>query len=306
VTRTELRPLGIRDILAGAFRLYQRRFATFAAISTIAYLPYAVVVATLTSLARRFLPAAPEGQENGFFNVSESLASEASLALFRRASTLLAGPFLDATGASLLGVILLSVTTLLAVALFLSLVYPLGAGALVVNISGLYLGEELSAAESFRRVFRRLGHLLLSQSLATLVTFVGFVCFFVPGVLCLLWFALVPAIALLEDQTAAGTLRRSRSLMAGNLGRAVLLGATLWLIAYLAGRASGALIGAVPWPVPFVGDFLDSLVTGLVLPLQMGAVVLFYYDLRIRKEGFDLQFLASHMDASGLGERRGP
>lgn len=306
MSTTELRPMGIGEILDTVFRLYKRRFATFAAIAAVVYVPYAFLMAILTSLARSVTPAPPEGGDNGFFNVSASLPGLVDAArLHAMGSTFTARMALGDFASSMVGMLTIALTTIVALLLFMSLVYPLAAGALTVNISALYLGEELGAAESFGRVFRRLGHLLFAQFLATVVTFFGFVFFIVPGVLALFWFTLVPTVALLEDRSATETLRRSRALMAGNLGKAFVLGVVLWLLGVVVGAVTSALIRVVPWPLPFIGDFLANLVTGLMLPLQVGAIVLFYYDLRIRKEGFDLQFLATHMDAYGLGESRG-
>jgi hypothetical protein len=43
---------------------------------------------------------------------------------------------------------------------------------------------------------------------------------------------------------------------------------------------------------------LTYLVGALILPLYSIAVTLFYYDVRIRREGFDLEFLAAHLEAA--------
>ncbi|HEX7672073.1 MAG TPA: hypothetical protein VF395_20905, partial [Polyangiaceae bacterium] len=73
----------------------------------------------------------------------------------------------------------------------------------------------------------------------------------------------------------------------------------LGLIVTLAGFAfeafGGWVVGRVPWPNPFVADFLESLVETLTLPMSLGTTVLFYYDLRIRKEAFNLALLEANM-----------
>jgi hypothetical protein len=45
-------------------------------------------------------------------------------------------------------------------------------------------------------------------------------------------------------------------------------------------------------------QILTYLAGALILPLYAIAVTLFYYDVRIRREGFDLEFLASRLEGS--------
>ena len=51
--------------------------------------------------------------------------------------------------------------------------------------------------------------------------------------------------------------------------------------------------------VVVVGSQILTYVAGaLILPLYIIAVTLFYYDVRIRREGFDLEFLAGRLEES--------
>ena len=55
------------------------------------------------------------------------------------------------------------------------------------------------------------------------------------------------------------------------------------------------LTGLVPWPHPAVGVFFQTVLQAFFLPIQTAPWILLYYDLRIRKEAFDLQKLAEAM-----------
>ncbi len=285
MTGTGPSPLGVRGIVVGALALYRRRFTTFAPLAVIAYSPFALLGAVLRSVAGGLVPGPSDTPEGGLFDVSASVPWGPELLGFSFERTRLVGP-LELAAGSLVGALLLALAGLVAVIVFIGLVYPLAEASLIVGLSAQHLGEELSAVESLRRAFRRLGHLLVAETLATLATALGFVFFVVPGVFCLLWFVLVPPVALLEDLGALATLRRSRALMTGHLGRGILVGATVWLLGWLTGHAAGWVIELVPWPTAVAGFFAEGLVTGLCLPFQAGALVLFYYDLRVRKEGF--------------------
>jgi hypothetical protein len=295
----ELKPMEVGDILDTAFRLYKERFAVFATIAAVVYLPYALLVAAITSWARSMMPtpAVSPGGLGGIWSMLErpriplaAVVSEVHLLSLR------APPFSGVGAVSPLVLIAGAVGSMIGLLVFLSLVYPLCTGALLVNISAGYLGEELGAAESYSRVFKKLGILLWAQFLVMLVVFAGLCVCVVPGIIASLWFMLVPAVALLEttDQASA-VLGRSRALMADNLGKGFRLGFVVWLLSMVVTLGGSAILRLVPWPIAFIGDFLENILGALVIPLSIGVVVLFYYDLRIRKEGFDLQHLASRM-----------
>lgn len=295
----DLRPMGVGQIVGAAIDLYRDRFATFLTISAVVYVPYALVVAKLLAIARSFaLPPVPGGFDTSFWtrldlplprwspaaSVLSSVAGVASM------------PHLPGLGdgQSPILAIATAIAELVGAVLFLGLVYPLCSGALMLNISASYLGENLSAGQSYGRVFQRLGRLLSAQFLVTLCVAFGILCCIVPGILASLWLMLVPAVVLLEDDTAWGALRRSRTLMAGNLGKGLLLGLVAGLLGIVWSAMGSWVLGFVPWPSTFLADFFEALLEAFTLPLTAGTMVLLYYDLRIRKEGFGLEHLAAN------------
>lgn len=294
---SDLRPMGLGEILSGTFTLYQRRFSTFVAISAVVSVPYALFMAILGAALRGFAPATPAGDDTSFWSRIDlshledgGMGAAASLS-----GAWTSGPMhadFDLSPATLVGG---AVVTVVGILVYLGLVYPLGQGALLLNISAYYLGEELSPRESFRRMRQRLGRLLTAQSLVTLWVCLGFFCCVFPGILAALWFMVVPAVVLLEDQTSSGSLKRSRALMSGNLLRGFTLGFVVALASFVFESVGGWVVGRIPWPSPFLGDFLENLVQTVTLPLSLGVTVLFYYDLRIRKEGFNLALLEAKM-----------
>jgi hypothetical protein len=135
-----------------------------------------------------------------------------------------------------------------------------------------------------------------------LAVFVGLTLLIVPGI----WLACrligcVPA-ALLEDLGARDSLERSYRLTEGSAGRAFVI----YLIYFVV-----AMIAASVFMFPF--DFMvgisasrhpdslrmwaalaqvgNTLGETLVTPILLIATAVFYYDLRVRKEAFDLQLM---------------
>jgi MFS family permease len=294
---SDLRPMGIGDILDTAIKLYKRRFATFVTISAVVYLPYALAMALLTSLARSFGMTPSTGGDTSFWSRVDfpRFPSSVASSLADASAWSAPGTGFGAMGLSPLALVASALVAFVGAMLFLGLVYPLCSGALILNISAGYLGEELSAAESYGRVLRRLGRLLTAQFLVTLWVALGILFCVVPGILISLRLMVVPAVVLLEAENSSGSLRRSRALMAGNLGKGFLLGLVAALLGAVVSAAGGWVIRLVPWPSEFLATFLVNLLPAFTLPLSAGTMVLLYYDLRIRKEAFDLQHLAAKM-----------
>jgi hypothetical protein len=120
----------------------------------------------------------------------------------------------------------------------------------------------------------------------------------------------VPAIVV-ENHRALDGMSRSKALVAGNLGKVFAVGLIAVLIAYIIAIPLGYLGGLVGRMFfvenavlrSFLIHFVATLSQILVTPIGAAAAILLYYDLRIRKEGFDLQMLAQSM-TSGQGELR--
>ena len=134
--------------------------------------------------------------------------------------------------------------------------------------------------------------------------------FFILALLYAVWMTLryslaVPA-CVVEDLQAAGAIKRSIELSQGSRGRIFVLGLLVYAVRALLGILFGfPLIAlAIKHPghalplgwmvVQQIGVFLTSTLIG---PIYSTGLTLFYYDQRIRKEGFDIEWM---MQAAGL------
>ncbi len=291
----KLVPMGIGDILDTAFRLFRQRFVTFVGIATVVCIPSSFAAALLMGASRAFAPL-PQPDDDGLLNV---VMAPFSFDRWARAQAFLKG-FSQQLNAQSLGSVLALFASVamigLAFMLVFSIAYPLCTGALVVNISASYLGETIGAGQSYARAFRKLWRLLMAQAWTTLLVLLGLCLCIVPGIVLSLQLIIVPQVVLLEDMKAWAAIGRSRALMADYLGKAFVLTAVVWLLGLVIGAAISTAVHVIPWPLPLIGDFLSYFLLQIVmLPLSIATVVLFYYDLRIRKEAFDLQHLASSM-----------
>ena len=168
--------------------------------------------------------------------------------------------------------------------------------ALVHNISSAYLGKELSAGESYQRALSRLAELIGTQLLVGIVVVLGLCLCVVPGVIFGLWFYVVVRIVVLEGVAGPAAMGRSRELTRGNLGKIFLVAFLVGLVATVINLTFIFVIGLIPLPFHLLTVFFQYLPQSLLLPVTIAPITLLYYDLRIRKEAFDLQMLSAAME----------
>jgi|SRR5579872_1061446 len=264
----DLRPLSLGDILDRTFSLYRRHFLLFVGIAGI---PQLLVLA---------------------FNLARTLFLGSPLERLRTPATL------GTIGAGDVGTgILLS----LAILIVSVVAYLYSQGGAMLAISELYLGRTTTIGESLRKVSGDFWYLLGVTILSGLAILGALILLIVPGiyVACRL-LVCVPA-ALIEKRSPREALSRSFGLTKNSAGRAfvilvlsvVLTYAAQLLLAVPAGIALAAQVGgsgmARYWlALTQIGSSIASI---LVAPILLIATAVFYFDLRVRKEGFDLQFM---------------
>ncbi len=261
----ELRPMKIGDILDVTFRLYRRKFLAFLLVALVVYIPYAVLMSlpALFGNAAMFAPGADVAGQS-----AQTAVDFNPLVVFA---------FVFAT------------------ILFMVFVRPLCTAALVQNISASYLGEELSAGESYSRAAPRLLSLIWAQIIAGVVILIGYLLLIVPGVIFSLWFLILTPVVVLEGLGGGTALGRSRELMRGNLGKGFLLAIVVAVLSWIFGAIAGVLVNFIPIEYLSLRTFINGVIPALWLPIQTAPFILLYYDLRIRKEAFDLQKMAESM-----------
>jgi hypothetical protein len=163
----------------------------------------------------------------------------------------------------------------------------------VVSVMGrdLYLGRAVDLGAAFKTVARRLGTLLAALIAFGMLFVLALLALIFPGLYVYARFFAIKQTVLLEDRGFSQAFSRSSELTDG-LKRHVLN--TIGLI-FILGLAIS--LGAA---------FLTELLPGTVLPLVVRTAAsvivyplvgitetLLYYDLRIRREGFDIEYLAS-------------
>ena len=188
-----------------------------------------------------------------------------------------------------------------AIAVFQSLIVT-AAGTFA--ISQRLLGRSISVGEAYSQVlgslFPLLGVLLIfilgSLVLSTIAAGIGLMVL-IPGIAVYVWFCLAAPVVIIEREGGFGALKRSRVLVKGFFDRAFLLVVWLTLVeafVVILILSLPFLIGSFPGFASFL-SLLSICVSLLIDAFRVISTTMFYYDLRIRKEGYDLQVLAQEL-----------
>jgi membrane-anchored glycerophosphoryl diester phosphodiesterase (GDPDase) len=264
MTGLELRPRTLGEILDRTFSLYRRNFVLFMGI---------VGIPHLLMLAFSLAQLAVQGNVNVF---AVGSLSSTWYVLF------------------LVGLIVGIIA------------YLFSQGGTIFAVSQIYLGRPVTISEALGHVWGNLGFLFGVVVLNSLAVAGATLLLIIPGIYvgCRL-LVCVPA-AVIEEKGPRESLSRSWDLTRDFTGRAFMI-----FLFYLAIAIAAGMLFSAPFTIGFMVNLKDPAVSRIWLalnqvsstiggvlttPLLLIATSIFYYDLRVRKEAFDLQLM---MDPTG-------
>lgn len=270
-----LRPLGVGETLGAAVRLYRHNAVILWEIVACVIVPLEVVEVIIRRLT---LP-------------SDVFVSSGTLYTF------------TTNGSSSTS----STVALLLIALLGLLGQLLSTGTVFKLLLDSYLGRSPDWRASFALARHRVWALLWLVILITVMVAIGFVLVIVPGIWLLVATSVAVPALMLEGPTGFTALRRSLGLVAtrwwATFGRLlsafVLYGVITFVIAAIVGGLTDALgVSNVSLWVAIDGVLRAALII-LMTPFIAAVVTVVYIDLRVRKEGLDIEHLASGFDPPG-------
>jgi hypothetical protein len=268
--------MSVGDILDRGLKLLLVRLPTFYLINLIVLAPLIAVQLALPAL----VPAAP---------TSEPTPAQAIAAL----------------GGLLLALLLLG--------LVLLILQPIGTAAILHVVAQEFVDQHAGPGAAFKFALRRFGKLLGTLILAGLVVALGFILCIVPGIIFWVWYVFVAQIVVVENLGGGRALERSKQLTDGFRGRVFGLLALFFVLSAMFQGAAGLLELVLPtteqvrsespagretitvvynYPNYVIHTLVTQLLGILVQTFQAVCMTLLYFDLRIRKEGFDLELAA--------------
>lgn len=184
-----------------------------------------------------------------------------------------------------------TLTTALALFVGTVVVYAAVGGAVSVLASEAYLGQPLDVAGAFRVTASRFVTLVVAAVIRAFLIGIGMVFLVFPGVYALGAFFAGTQLIVLEGNGVGRSLSRSSALSVGLKGHII---GTLLLIGII-GFAITVGIGLLAdlSQSKVIVNVVSTAVAIVLYPLFGLSETLLYYDSRIRKEGFDVEFLAA-------------
>ena len=299
----DFEPMSIGRILDRTFKIYKDNFIRFITIVAIIQVPLALLTIISMSFIQRGVPARNEANSRQSRRYTrqnqQSFNTEENRTRFNNSDEDRYGSWVMFSGG--IGLMVTGILNMLG--------HVLCRGALTKSVSESYLGNEITVGQAYRFVWPKFLTLVLAGIFVVLVIYLGLLLLVVPGIIFSLWFALTTPAIVVENLKATKGMSRSKALAAGNLGKifsvAFLIIVISWVIAIPFGFA-GSFFGGILFANNILLMTFISQLTGivgkiLVVPIGAIAYILLYYDLRIRKEGFDLVMLANSI-GSGQGD----
>ena len=273
-TAPELRPLGVGEVVDVAIKIYWRNALTLFRIVLVVVAPVQLVSSLVTTSA----------------STSNNLVTTQTDPITGEQTVHFNHPYLFVTG--ILVVVVLSLVGSI-----------LSTGACFKAVADAYLGETPEWRSSLAFAFRRFGSLLWLLLIAGLALLPLFAACLLPGIwVGVAWAVAVPAL-LTEGLRGTKALGRSWRLVRGRwwptfgvlLIGFLLAGVVSSVIQY--GFTALLLVGVGKSNVAqvVVGTIGGTLSSMLTTPFTAAFVSVLYFDLRVRKEGFDLELLAERI-----------
>jgi len=171
-------------------------------------------------------------------------------------------------------------------------------GATVRVVSEAYLGRTPLFGDAMHFAGTRFGTILGANIMSGFLTVLATLALVIPGIVVACGYSVAAEAAALESGSAGEALRRSWDLTKGFRWKALALGVVsigLILVVYLGAGVLGGILGAVMGGLDTVLAVFAACVSLLIYPVISCVFTLFYYDLRVRKEGFDLEMLSRQL-----------
>lgn len=255
--------LEVGQLLGQAWALYQAHLKAFLITAAILYVPASIVTSLLVAV------------------VIMPMVLGAALG---------AGP-----AVGLVGILAGGLVTLVVSIVMWGTVIPLTQGAVTVAVADRILGGGGSWRDHWGLLGRRLGRFLSALIPAAIITGIGVLLLFIPGLLAMFFFSFVPFVVLFEGTGGVAALKRSFELVKSDWLRVAIVLVVFGILNAVA-HWLGNLF--VPASSLWLGRILGDLLTLVLMPFPILGATLLYLDVRRRAEHLDRTALLEQLAAA--------
>lgn len=264
-----LRPRTVWDIGDDAFDLYRSHFTRFASVVGVVFVPTSLLIAFWTTTWLRPYMRNPEDPSAWLFPMA---------------------------GGAMLTLPLTAITRIL---------YT---GAAAAAVEDILSGRNATLGSVYRRTFSRFFPLIGGALIVGLISSIGLCGTQLVYNLIYSFFAFVPMLIMLEKLNIPAAISRSQQIVSGQFGRTfgllMLLSALEWVAGIGIGLAAQGGVSLLPHAKDLASvetrniiltQAVQAVGTLLAAPITPIAMTLLYYDLRVRREGLDMEAEAAEI-----------
>jgi hypothetical protein len=178
-----------------------------------------------------------------------------------------------------------------------SLWFSLAGAAIIAAAAQAYRGEQVDVGTAIGEVLARPVAILYGAIVKGLAVLVGAFLFLVGALYFYATYFALPTTIIVERIPGQKGVERARELASGYRWHALKPLLLVWLLYFIFSIAAGMLVGG------FFGaentvivNIFTALLTIFVYPVVSITEMLVYFDIRIRKEGYDVEVMASRLD----------
>jgi hypothetical protein len=202
-----------------------------------------------------------------------------------------------------------SLIILILSAIILGAFAVIGTGLIIEIVSRRYLGEHVRFDVYLKNTAKKIIRLVFLSIISIIIVYAGFFLFIIPGIILVLGLSVATEALVVEDLGILQSIKRSWELTKKKkwhvFGVFFLIGLIILGISILGNILIEAVINflslsmAKDFQLYFIAYQAGSgAITVIYQPFVFCAVVLLYFNLRIEKEGFDIEHLARHFTKS--------
>lgn len=271
----DLRPMSLGEVLDRTFTLYRERFLLFAGIAALPQL---------------------------------------LLLLFKFCALLVTRASVTGTGTPSSGLIGGAILGGLLGLLLVVFAFAITQAATIWAVSELYLGREPSVRDAYLNAKGMILVVIGVSILVGLATVVGTVLLIIPGIILACRLAISVPVAIVEKESPVASMERSMELTRGFFWQMFLLLLLVFVLSFVVQALLSAptfifAVGAAAAKhqvsvgvtiYSYISEFVSQVLIG---PIGTISASLMYYNLRVQKEGFDIQHLFSSLGGGDTAPR---
>ncbi|MHB0997872.1 MAG: hypothetical protein ACYC27_01385 [Armatimonadota bacterium] len=167
--------------------------------------------------------------------------------------------------------------------------------AITYAVSRRYLEHDVTILSSYGFLKKRFWAFAGTMLLTSAITSLGFLLLIIPGILFTLWYTFVSQVFVIEGLTGSDARGRSKDITQYNIGKLIIIILLVGIMVFIISGLPIHVIRSIANDYIQIATILSRIFYILITPIYITIMVLLYYDMRVRYEGFDIEMLAQSL-----------